>query len=525
MPLAALVSDEALGTAGGTVDDRPVTGVILDSRRAAPGVLWAALPGARTHGARHAAEPLAAPAAAILTDAEGAEILAEAGATLPVLVSDDPRAAMARIAARLYRHPAEHITTYGVTGTNGKSTTTFLLQAALRATGQHAGLIGTIGFRLDDDPVPGASSSTVTTPESVDLQAILASLVSAGADSLAMEVSSHALALQRVDGIVFDVAGFANLGVDHLDFHHDVDSYFAAKARLFTPGLCRRAVLNVDDEHGRLLASRVQVPVTTVSLDAPDGNAEQRPATVGVRHWEPTAHGSRAVFTVDDRDLTAEIALPGEHNVRNALLALGMLVAAGVTDLEAAVAGFARVLVPGRMEPVVLPEAPAAARRTPRVHVDFAHTPQAVEAAGTAFTGTAGPIIVVVGSGGDRDPGKRAPIGAAAARCADVLVVTDDNPRTEDPAAIRAQIIAGAEEARAGGAGVSEIVDGGDRRTAIRSALDRASRTGGTVLVLGRGHERTQHTADGAVDFHDPTVVVQQWQELVAGPPDTGEQR
>ena len=208
-PLAALVSDEALAVAVGTVDDRLVDGVVLDSRRAASGLLWAALPGARTHGARHAAEPLAAPVAAILTDPEGAEILAGSRPDVPVLVSDDPRGAMARLAAQLYGHPAERLTTYGVTGTNGKSTTTFLLQAALRATGQHTGLIGTIGFRLDDDPVPGASSSTVTTPESTDLQAILASLVTAGANSLAMEVSSHALALQRVDGIVFDVAGFA----------------------------------------------------------------------------------------------------------------------------------------------------------------------------------------------------------------------------------------------------------------------------------------------------------------------------
>src|SRR5699024_8822474 len=345
-------------------------------------------------------DPLAAPVAAVLTDAEGAEILASRGAEVPVLVSDDPRGATARLAARLYGHPAERITTYGVTGTNGKSTTTFLLQAALRAAGQRTGLIGTIGFRLDDDPLPGATSSTVTTPESVDLQAILASLVSAGADSLAMEVSSHALALQRVDGIRFDVAGFANLGADHLDFHHDLASYFAAKARLFDPQLCRHAVLNGDDEYGRRLARQVAVPVTTVSLDAPDGSAERLPATVGVRRWEPTAHGSHAVFVVGDRELPAEIALPGEHNVRNALLALGMMVAAGVTDLEAAVAGFARVLVPGRMEPVELPGAPAAPRRTPRAYVDFAHTPQAVAAAGAAFAAEDAPVVVVVGSGG-----------------------------------------------------------------------------------------------------------------------------
>ena len=525
IPLTSLRADDSAvrvsTLVGGSDSDPVVDAIVLDSRQAAPGGVWAALSGTRTHGARHADGPIAAGVAAILTDPEGEQILAESygsdalasGVGPVVLVCDQPRAVTARWAARLHGRPGERMTTFAVTGTNGKSTTTFLLQMALRALGQRTGLIGTVGFHLDDEPIPAATTSTVTTPEAPDLQATLGRLADAGADALAMEVSSHALALHRADGIVFDVAGFTNLGRDHLDFHADLEDYFAAKARLFTAELSRRVVLPLDDPYGHRLveqvrAERPDAPLVTVSLDDPDA------ADVGVRSWTPTETGSRVEFVVHGRAVLAEISLPGVHNVRNALLALGMVVASGVDDLDTAVEGFALVRVPGRMEPVVL-EASASHPIPPRVFVDFAHTPQAVRAAGESFA-DAGPVVIVVGSGGDRDPGKRAPIGEAAALGADVVVVTDDNPRSEDPAAIRAEILAGARAVEGGRA--HEVVDGGDRAAAIRLGLETACATSpvATVLVLGRGHETQQLTADGPVDFHDPTVVAQQWQDLAA---------
>lgn len=513
MTLATLVtaSPEVRASGGAPIATAgEVTGIVLDSRRVTHGDVWVALPGVHTHGARFAAGPLSSGIAAVLTDSDGAALLGPGPHPVPVLVSDEPRVTMARWAAALHGEPARRLTTYGVTGTNGKTTTTFLLQAALRAAGHSVGLVGTVGFRLDDAAVPGAVTSTVTTPESPDLQRILALMVDAGADALTMEVSSHALALRRVAGIEFDVAGFNNLGVDHLDFHHDLEDYFAAKALLFAQ--CRQAVVNIDDPYGRRLLRLLEVPVTTVSVDDPSG------ADVAVTAWRPTSEGSDITLRIRGCHHRATVGLPGEHNVRNAALAAGMLAAGGLTGdaLEGALAGFAGVGVPGRMELVRL--APREGRATPRVLVDFAHTPQAVDAAVRAVLaedGTAGPVVVVVGSGGDRDPGKRAPIGAAAAT-ADVVVVTDDNPRTEDPAAIRAAVLAGAETARTRGARARTVLDGGDRRRAIRHALEMASRSAepGTVLVLGRGHETEQLVGAGTVEFHDPTVVGEEWETL-----------
>lgn len=504
---------------GGSDEDRTVSSIVLDSRRAVPGGVWAALPGTRTHGARHAAGPIEAGVTAILTDPEGERHLSSAPISPDhgpvVYVCDNPRAVMARWAAALHGHPAEAMTTFAVTGTNGKSTTTFLLQAALRAVGHRTGLIGTVGFRLDDAPIPGAVTSTVTTPEAPDLQDTLAKLVAAGADALAMEVSSHALALHRADGIMFDVAGFTNLGVDHLDFHADLEDYFAAKSRLFTAESSQAVVLPLDDPYGQRLVARIRAErpdarLVTVSLDQRDR------ADVVVQEWSPTASGTRVRFGIADRSLTVEVGLPGLHNVRNALLALGMLVAGQVADLDTAAAGFADTIVPGRMEPVAL-AATTTHPSPPRVFVDFAHTPQAVRAAGESFADAGGPVVIVVGSGGDRDHGKRALIGEAAAQGADLVMVTDDNPRSEDPALIRAEIVAGARAADR--ARATEVHDAGDRLSAIRAALERAAVMDppGTVLVLGRGHETHQLTGEGPIAFHDPTVVRQQWHLLTGG--------
>ena len=419
-----------------------VSGITHDSRLVAPGDLYVALPGRRHHGAEFAAQAVAAGAAAVLTDAEGARL--GPPLAVPLVVVDDPRREMARAAAAIYGWPGAAMTMYAVTGTNGKTTTTYLLDAALRASGVRTGMVGTIGFSLDGRPLE-ATRTTVTTPESTDLQGLLGYLREQGAQAVTMEVSSHALVLGRVDAIPFAVAAFTNLGRDHLDFHPDEEAYFAAKASLFTPEHARHAVVNIDDPRGRLLAGRLaragELALTTVSLtEAADCQA----LACDLRDDGRTAVRAR----LRDRTIEFTLGLPGDFNVRNAVTALAMVAVTG-GDLDAAARGLAGASVPGRMQRVDLgPQAPI-------VYVDFAHTPQAVAAALQA----AGPRrrIAVLGCGGDRDPEKRRPMGAAAAQHADLVLVTDDNPRSEDPAAIRAEVLAGARAALSAGGRASEV--------------------------------------------------------------------
>jgi UDP-N-acetylmuramoyl-L-alanyl-D-glutamate--2,6-diaminopimelate ligase len=471
-----------------------VQGITLDSRLVGPGDLYVALPGRRHHGAEFGPAAVAAGAAAVLTDPAGARLMA--GSAVPVIVVDDPRQAMAGAAATIYGRPADAMTMYAVTGTNGKTTTTFLLDAALRAGRVRTGVVGTIGYFLDGRPL-AATRTTVTTPEATELQGLLGYLHEQGAASVLMEVSSHALTLGRADAIVFAVAAFTNLGRDHLDFHLDEEAYFEAKASLFTPLRTRRAVLNVDDPRGRQLAERVardgRVELTTVGLG---GTTD-----VAALSWNLQGDGRTAVRArLHGRAIDFTLGLPGDFNVRNALTALAMVDVTG-GDVEAAAAGLAEASVPGRMQRVDLgPEAPV-------VYVDFAHTPQAVTAALEALG--ARRRIAVLGCGGDRDAAKRGPMGAAAAQHADLVLVTDDNPRSEDPAAIRAAVLAGARTA----AGPAEVLDGGDRRSAIRLALHRA-RPGDVVAVLGKGHEPGQEVGDTVLPFSDAEVVAAEWAAL-----------
>jgi UDP-N-acetylmuramoyl-L-alanyl-D-glutamate--2,6-diaminopimelate ligase len=472
-----------------------VRGITHDSRLVGPGDLYVALPGRRQHGAEFAAHAVAAGAAAVLTDADGARLGAPLG--VPLVVVSDPRREMAGAAAAIYGRPADAMTMYAVTGTNGKTTTTFLLDAALRASGVRTGMVGTIGYFLNGRPLE-SSRTTVTTPESTDLHGLLGYLREQGAQAVTMEVSSHALALGRVDAIPFAVAAFTNLGRDHLDFHSDEESYFAAKASLFTPDRTRHAVVNIDDPRGRLLAERLtaagQPELTTVSLtEAADCQA----LACDLRDDGRTGVRAR----LRDRTLDFTLSLPGEFNVRNAVTALAMVAATG-GDLEDAARGLEAASVPGRMQRVDLgPQAPV-------VYVDFAHTPQAVAAALQAV----GPRrrIAVLGCGGDRDPEKRRPMGAAAAQNADLVLVTDDNPRSEDPAAIRAEVLAGARASLSAGGRASEVLDGGDRRSAIREALYRAGQ-GEVVAILGKGHELGQEVAGEVLPFNDAEVAVAEW--------------
>ncbi len=471
-----------------------VTGVTLDSRAVQHGDLYVALPGTATHGANFAAQAVAAGAAGILTDAAGAALLGGIG--VPVAVVADPRREMARIAAEVYGRPAERLVLYGVTGTAGKTSTTFLLAAALAAAGYRVGTIGTIGFALDGRQL-ASPRTTVTTPESPDLQALLGYLAGNGADAVAMEVSSHALALHRVDGLVFDVAGFTNLGRDHLDFHPTQEDYFQAKAGLFRDGRCRSAVVNTDDEYGRRLAAELRAG-GAVRLVTTGAAGDYRPLGS-----EPASDGtSRVRLATPTGEREFVLGLLGAFNLRNAATAAAMLELAGV-DLDAALPGFATAFVPGRMQRVDLgPDAPG-------VVVDFAHTPEAVTAALAGLP--PGRRIVVLGCGGDRDQAKRGPMGAAAATAASVVVVTDDNPRSEAPEAIRAAVLAGAREAaRMSGA---TVFDGGDRAGAIRLALSLAE-PGDWVAVLGKGHESGQQVAGRTIPFDDVAVVAATWADL-----------
>ncbi|GAB3697743.1 UDP-N-acetylmuramoyl-L-alanyl-D-glutamate--2,6-diaminopimelate ligase [Mariniluteicoccus flavus] len=488
-----------LGTAVGLADVPAVhvSGATLDSRLVCPGDLYIALPGTRVHGAAYADEAVARGAAAILTDAAGRT---QVSADVPVVVVDDPRGAMARAAATIYGDPAEELTMFGVTGTNGKTTTAFMVADALRATGRSVGTIGTIGFLLDGVALEGART-TVTTPESPELQALLAVMAERGADAVAMEVSSHAMALHRADAITFDVAGFTNLGRDHLDFHGTMEDYFAAKASLFTAEHARSGVINADDAWGVRLLDQVRRSGDVAAHSCGwESEADYRVREVGAR-----GDGRLdVVLTTPSGDLGFVLGLPGDHNVRNAATTLAMVDVAGL-DARAASLGLADVTVPGRLQRIGLGEG------APEAYVDFAHTPQAVTAAVDAFAGARAQgrrLVVVVGCGGDRDATKRGPMGAAAAR-ADVAVVTDDNPRSEDPAAIRSATLAGAREAASG----AEVVDGGDRRSAIAYALEAAG-PDGIVAVLGKGHEQGQDIGGVVTPFDDVAVITEEWARL-----------
>ncbi|MFD7156915.1 UDP-N-acetylmuramoyl-L-alanyl-D-glutamate--2,6-diaminopimelate ligase [Kribbella sp. NPDC059898] len=458
-----------------------VTGVSLDSRSILPGDLYAAMPGAVTHGAEFVAKAQQAGAVAVLTDPAGAGRAAAGG--LPVLVVDRPRSVLGAVASRIYGEPTSELRLLGVTGTNGKTTTSFLLDSVLRQLGPSA-LIGTIQTRVGDEVV----KSVRTTPEATDLQALFAVMRERAVAWCAMEVSSHALALGRVDGARFAVAGFLNLTQDHLDFHKTFEEYFQAKASLFTPERCDVAVVTIDDEYGRRLAAQTVVPLVTVSAT---GAADW---TVAHRHR--SEHGTTVLdIQGPGETVTVEIGLPGDFNVANALLATAMLRQLDV-PAEAIAAGLRTATVPGRMEMFTREDGLA-------VIVDYAHTPDAVALALRAARGaTKGRLFAVLGCGGDRDPWKRPAMGAEAAKAADVVIVTDDNPRGEDPAAIRAAALAGARNA-VPNVDLHEI---GDRRQAIASAIGLAG-PGDTVVVLGKGHETGQDVGGVIHPFDDRETV------------------
>ncbi|HEY0638059.1 MAG TPA: UDP-N-acetylmuramoyl-L-alanyl-D-glutamate--2,6-diaminopimelate ligase [Pseudonocardiaceae bacterium] len=472
-----------------------VSGVTLRAHQARPGDLFAALPGARAHGADYAANAVAAGAVAVLTDPAGAARLDGLG--VPVLAHDDPRRVLGPVAARVYGEPSTKLAIIGVTGTAGKTTTTYLIEAGLARAGHTTGLIGTVETRVAGERL----DSAFTTPEAPDLQALLALMVERGVTHVAMEVSSHALALGRADATRFAVGAFTNLSQDHLDFHPDLEDYFAAKARLFD-GRAGVEVVCVDGEWGRRLVRPGTVTVSTTGADATwwADNVEVAPSGAqGFDVHGPGGFGYRMLSR-----------LPGAFNVANTLLALACLDAAGV-DVRLAARAVAGVDVAGRMERVRRGQDFVAI-------VDYAHKPAAVSAVLDAVRGQhpAARVAVVLGCGGDRDTAKRPVMGAEAAARSDLLVVTDDNPRSEDPAAIRAEMLAGAFDVPADRRG--EITEVGDRRAAIRHAV-RWARPGDVVVIAGKGHEAGQEINGVTHPFSDRDELIAAIDDLLADAP------
>ncbi|WP_405481877.1 UDP-N-acetylmuramoyl-L-alanyl-D-glutamate--2,6-diaminopimelate ligase [Streptomyces sp. NBC_00009] len=462
------------------------TGITHDSRAVRPGDIYAALPGARFHGADFAAQAASLGAVAALTDPSGAERVAAAG--LPALVVENPRGRMGELAATIYGHPGRDLLQIGITGTSGKTTTAYLIEGGLR-TMHSTGLIGTVEMRIGDERI----KSERTTPEATDLQALFAVMRERGVDAVAMEVSSHALVLGRVDGCVFDVAVFNNLSPEHMEFHSDMEDYFRAKAQLFTRARSKQGVVNYDDEYGRRLIDESEVPVVTFSAEGhPD--ADWRAEDVEVGPFDSTFV---AVGPKGER-ITAQSPLAGPFNVANALAAIVALAVAGIDPQQAADGVAAVPGVPGRLERVDAGQPYLAV-------VDYAHKTDAVESVLRALRKvTEKKLHIVLGCGGDRDTTKRMPMGAAAARLADIAVLTSDNPRSEDPLAILATMLAGAAEVPAHERAEVQVFE--DRAAAIAAVVARAQ-PGDTVLVAGKGHEQGQDIAGVVRPFDDRLVL------------------
>jgi len=486
--------------------DAVITGATVDSRDVRPGDLFGALPGLKVHGALFAAEAVAAGALAVLTDTDGVGMTAGLG--VPLLVSPEPRIAIGQAAAAIYGDPSRRLTLIGVTGTNGKTTTTYFIDAALRRTHARTGVLGTVEHRIGDEAV----ESPRTTVEAPALQALFARMLDVGCSAATTEVSSHAAALHRISGSEFAVAVFTNLQWDHLDFHETMDGYLADKARLFDPGRSRRGVVCVDDEYGAQLAKQVRIPVVTVATRAETGPADWRVegASIGL-------DGVGSTFELIGPGKTrfeAFSPLPGLVNVSNAAMAIIAASEAGV-PIEEAIAGVAMAHeIPGRMERVVErgPEDPLAI-------VDYAHTPDALVLALEGVRPiTPGRLILVFGSDGDRDQGKRPVMGEIAARLADVIVLTDENPRSEDPAAIRAAIRAGIEKVRPNLDGFEEV---SPRWDAVGRGLELAG-PGDTVIVTGKGHEPTQEIAGVFHRYNDRDALKAAHERLVRARQDRG---
>lgn len=447
--------------------DTSVGGVSHDSRMVRRGDVFVAMKGANADGHDYVGEALARGAAAVICERPLEN-------PAPQIVVGDGRVALARAAAEVYGHPSRSLRLVGVTGTNGKTTVVHMIESVARAAGEPTGVIGTLGARIGDRVLP----TPLTTPEASDLQRQLAMMRSGGVETAVIEVSSHGLALHRVDCVRFELAVFTNLGHDHLDFHGSQEEYYLSKEHLFSPALSEKGVVWIDDRWGRRLASRAEIPLTTVGT-GPEADVRGRMVSQSLTEVVMECRAG-------DATLTLEAPIGGRHNGRNALLAAAATLRMGFSPSE--VAGGISSLPPvaGRFEVV--------AREPIAAVVDYAHTPGAIRAAiGAAQAAAEGRVIAVIGAGGDRDPSKRIEMARAVA-AADYVMLTSDNPRSEDPAAILADLAAGLE-----GRGFAVEAD---REEAIRKAAGWAG-PGDVVLILGKGHEQHQEVGGERIPFDD----------------------
>lgn len=477
--------------------DREVRGVAYDSRRVEEGEVFVAIKGLRTDGHLFIPQALRRGASALVVSSDWKDGVDEASKAALVRAKDT-RLALALLSDRFFGHPSGKLSLVGVTGTNGKTTTAHLVEAAAVSCGKACGLVGTVSYRVAGREVPASR----TTPESADLQSMLAEMVAAGCEVASMEVSSHALSLRRVDGCEFAVAVFTNLSQDHLDFHADMEDYYRSKERLFVSrahgGLeARAAAVNVDDPYGGRLAERAAGRVLTYGVSR---KAELRGELLSAG----LKRSRVAVFHGGER-WEGETALTGRFNLHNILAALAAGILLGLETERALHGILSHPGVPGRFQAVEEGQDFA-------VVVDYAHTPDSLRRVlEAAREMTKGRVIVVFGCGGDRDRGKRPLMGEAAVSLADLAFITSDNPRSEDPLAIIAEIERGAREARGGGG--YEVV--ADRREAIKAAL-RAASAGDVVVVAGKGHERGQIVGDLVIPFDDVEEARKALQELGA---------
>jgi UDP-N-acetylmuramoyl-L-alanyl-D-glutamate--2,6-diaminopimelate ligase len=458
-------------------DDPEIRGLTLDSRQVQPGDLFLAVPGARADGRAFMGGALARGAAAVVYEDDGVEPDRRVAGAIGI---PDLRRQIGVIADRFYGSPSRRLKVVGVTGTNGKTTTTQLLAQALDRAGQRCGLIGTLGSGFPGNLDP----SLHTTPDAVSVHRLLAGFAAAGARAVCMEVSSHALDQARVAGVAFDIAVFTNLTRDHLDYHGDMDAYAAAKARLFDFPHLEAAVINADDRFGRELIERSRSRLRVVGFGLEQG--EVRACRV-----QPSTDGLTIAVTTPFGDTELKSPLLGRFNAANLLAVLAVLLVAGLPLAEAArVVAQARP-VSGRMERF-------GGDDRPLVVVDYAHTPDALDKVLAALREhTRGKLVCVFGCGGDRDRGKRPLMGAIAERLADVVILTNDNPRHEDPQAILVEIAGGMRS-------TPTVVP--DRTQAIRAAL-REARAGDIVLVAGKGHEDYQQIGDRRLPYSDRETV------------------
>jgi UDP-N-acetylmuramoyl-L-alanyl-D-glutamate--2,6-diaminopimelate ligase len=456
-----------------------ITGVSIDSHQIEAGDLFVAVAGAKVHGATYSGNAKLNGAVAVLTDEVGAALITD----LPVLVVADPRATAGMIAAWLHNEPMRDMFSVGVTGTNGKTTVTTLLHQIAMAVGRHSGLVGTVETRIGDEVVEALR----TTPEAPELQSLAAVMRERHMRNLFLEVSSHALSLNRIGGSHFDIAAFTNLSQDHLDFHSDMDSYFAAKAALFSYKYADTAYINIDSTWAKKLLEIQELPVVSISRSSESADWYFERIDIGVRSTAIAIRGTGGIL------IETTTKLVGEFNLDNLLMAIAISVASGIDPIDIAAMTPSLDGAEGRLEKVDLGQSFTAL-------VDYAHSPDSVTSVlETLRKSTAGKVIAVLGCGGDRDKSKRPLMGAALLAGSDVAIFTSDNPRSEDPAEIIKEMVAGLTLPA-----TSAIEP--DRKRAIEIAVATA-KPGDVVVLLGKGHEPGQEIAGVKQSFDDRLVL------------------